>query len=192
MAAFLVVALIVAGTSGGVVSGRWEGEAIASSRWAWLRGIAYWFLTILVTYELAAGAVWDLLRIEYVKVVLAHLGYPQYLLLILGVWRISGALALLAPRFPRLKEWAYAGAFFDYSGAAASHSLAGDRIVAWIFPVIFCGLTLASWALRPESRRSPFATKEPPRIGAWVVPIVTVAAMLVIALFTLPSGKPPL
>jgi len=192
MAAVLVTVLIVVGTVGGLVSGRWEGEAIALDRWAWGREIAYWLITILVTYELAAGALWDLLRIEYVKVTLAHLGYPQYLLLILGAWRIPGALVLLAPRFPRLKEWAYAGAFFDYSGAAASHFLAGDRIAAWVFPVIFCGLTLASWALRPKSRRMPAQGGRPLRVAAWVIPLLTVAAMLVVALFTLPGGKPSL
>src|SRR5579863_6392513 len=114
MAAVLMTILIVLSVIAGVLSARLEGGARPSGRAAWARVIAYWFLTILVTYELAAGALWDLLRIEYVRVMLKHLGYPQYLLLILGVWRIPGALALLVPRFPRLKEWAYAGAFFDY------------------------------------------------------------------------------
>jgi len=65
---------------------------------------------------------WATLRIEYASLALARLGYPPYLLTIFAVWKLPGALALLVPRprFPRLKEWAYAGAFFNYTGAAAS------------------------------------------------------------------------
>jgi hypothetical protein len=67
---------------------------------------------------------------------------------ILGAWRVPGALALLVPRFPRLKEWAYAGAFFSYTGAAASHLLARDT-GQWPAQLIFSVFTLVSWALRP-------------------------------------------
>ena len=147
---------------------------------------------VLVAFDLAAGAVWDLLRIEYVRVALAHLGYPLYLLVILGVSRVPGALTLLVPRFPRLKEWAYAGAFFEYTGAAASHLLMGDH-GQWVGPLIFSGFTMLSWALRPASRRlpgvAPPATEKP--AITWGVPILTVAAMLVVAFFTLPRGAPP-
>ena len=188
MTAVLVTALIVVATIAGLVSGRWEGDPFPSGLGAWAHAIAYWFLTILVTFELAAGALWDLLRIEYVRGMLSHLGYPHYLLLILGVWRIPGALALLAPRFPRLKEWAYAGAFFDYTGAAASHMLVRDQVAAWVFPLIFSGLTMASWKLRPASRCLLLEGKGPLRVGAWAVPVLMVAAMLVVAYCTLPGG----
>jgi hypothetical protein len=124
-------------------------------------------------------------------VVLAQLGYPLYLLIILGVWRIPGALVLLVPRFPRLKEWAYAGAFFNYSGAAASHFLAGDHVGQWAAPTIFSAFTLVSWALRPASRRVPSPPGAEVRAARWAVPILIVAAMLAVALFTLPKGAPP-
>lgn len=191
MAAALVTALIIIATMAGVLTARREGDAPPQGRMALVRSIAYWLFTVFVAFELAAGALWDLLRIEYVRVVFAHLGYPLYLLIILGVWRIPGALALLVPRFPRLKEWAYAGAFFDYTGAAASHFLAGDHAGQWAAPLIFSAFTLVSWALRPPSRRvlNPPATEV--HAASWAVPILIVVAMLSVALFTLPKGAPP-
>ncbi len=126
------------------------------SKAEWARLVAYWLLTVNIAWEMALGGAWDLLRVEYVRVVMAHLGYPPYLLLILGVWKVPCALVLLAPRLPRLpelREWAYAGAFFNYSGAAASHALVGDPVGKWIGPAIFAAMVLGSWALRPPSRR---------------------------------------
>jgi hypothetical protein len=82
---------------------------------------------------------------------MVQLGYPVYLLTILGVWKLLGAIALLVPRFPRLKEWAYAGIFFEMTGAAASWALCGDNASA-LGLLIFAALALASWALRPRSR----------------------------------------
>jgi hypothetical protein len=192
MAPALIIALIAIATFAGVLTSRREEDTQGQRRGALVRSSVYWLFTVVVAFELAAGALWDLLRIEYVRVVLAHLGYPLYLLIILGVWRIPGALALLVPRFPRLKEWAYAGAFFDYSGAAASHILAGDGPSQWVGPLIFSGFTLISWAMRPTSRRLPnVAPTVETRIAPWTVAIGTVAAMLVVAYITLPKGAPP-
>src|SRR5262245_50489910 len=72
----------------------------------------YWFVTAVLVFETVAGSLWDLQRIEYVRAVFAHLGYPLYLLTILGAWKLPGAIVILAPGLPRLKEWAYAGVFF--------------------------------------------------------------------------------
>jgi uncharacterized membrane protein YphA (DoxX/SURF4 family) len=120
--------------------------------------IGYWAITIIVALELLVGGVTDLVHGREVLVVgqpvvlvLAPLGYPVYLLTILGVWKLLGAIALLAPRFPRLKEWAYAGTFFEMTGAAASHVARGDNASA-LGLLIFAALILASWALRPPSR----------------------------------------
>ena len=85
--------------------------------------------------------------------IMEHLGYPAYVMTILGVWYVLAGVALLAPRFPRLKEWAYAGLVFTYTGAVASHLAVGDGADTLIGPVIFTGLAFASWALRPRSRR---------------------------------------
>jgi uncharacterized membrane protein YphA (DoxX/SURF4 family) len=124
-----------------------------------LKGIGYWVTTIIVALELLAGGVTDLIHGpallfvgDPVALVLAQLGYPVYLLTILGVWKLLGAVALLVPRFPRLKEWAYAGIFIEMTGAAASWAARGGGMGDLIWPLAFAFLTLASWALRPPSR----------------------------------------
>jgi hypothetical protein len=71
-----------------------------------IRTIAYWICTFIISFEMTAGALWGLLRIEYVRVVFAHLGHPIYLGTILGVWKIPFALVLFLPGLQRLKEWA--------------------------------------------------------------------------------------
>jgi len=108
---------------------------------------------VLTAAELGVGGVWDLLRLPYVRTVFTHLGYPAYLLIILGAWKVAGAVAILIPRFPRLKEWAYAGAFFSYTGALASHLAVGDGIDKWAVLIVFAGLLTLSWGLRPGDRR---------------------------------------
>jgi hypothetical protein len=192
MKSAILLVLIAILTLAAVLGSRREGDAPPQTRGAWARVIVYWLLTVLVAFEMAAGALWDLLHIEYVRVILAHLGYPMYLLDILGVWRIPCALALFVPRFPRLKEWAYAGAIFNYTGAAASHLLAGGHTGLWVGPLVLTLFTFVSWALRPPSRRlARAAPAGETRAIAWSVPVLIVAAMLVIAFLTLPKGAPP-
>src|SRR5262245_22037420 len=80
------------------------------SRW---HTITYWIFTFLLVFELVAGSLWNLLQIEFVRVQnQVHLGYPRYFSYILGVWQMGAAAVIIAPRFPRLKEWACAGSFF--------------------------------------------------------------------------------
>jgi hypothetical protein len=81
------------------------------------------------------------------------LGYPVYFLTILGFWKAMGGLAILAPRLPLLKEWAYAGIAFDFTGAAWSHVAVGDPAPKAIVPLVLLLIAVASWALRPPSRR---------------------------------------
>jgi DoxX-like family len=117
------------------------------------RAVAYWATTAIIAAELAVGGAWDILRIDYVReIVERQLGYPEYFLVIMGIWKVPGAVVLLVPRCPRLKEWAYAGAVFTYTGAAASHLAVGDGASA-LGPTVFAVIALASWALRPPSRR---------------------------------------
>jgi len=157
-----------------------------------VRAVAYWAFTLIVALEMAAGAMWDLLRIQFVTGVFAHLGYPVYMLSILGAWKLPCAAALLAPGFPRLKEWAYAGALFLYTGAAASHFFSGDRPGNWIGPLVFGAMTLASSELRPDDRRLRAGTAvKPARPVAWIATAATLAVFVVIALLTLPKGPPP-
>ena len=114
---------------------------------------AYWVATALVTAELGAGGIWDVLRIPMVRDVVDHLGYPSYFLVILGVWKLLGTIALLAPGFPLLKEWAYAGVVFTDTGAIASHLIRGYALgeLAVLIPLL--ALTVLSWWWRPPSRR---------------------------------------
>jgi len=142
--------------------------------------------------ELAAGSLWNFLQIEWVTVQLNHLGYPLYLTYILGVCEIGGAAVIIAPGFPRLKEWAYAGSFFNFSGAVASHLLAGEGVTTWLAPLAFSTFVVGSWALRPADRRLPNAVLVPEtRPLAWAVPIGILLLLLVIAYLTLPVGPPP-
>jgi len=118
------------------------------------RIIAYWVTTGLLVFELALGGAWDVLRVPQVRGLIERLGYPPYFLVILGIWKLLGAVALLVPRFPRLKEWAYAGVIFDLTGAVASLLTSGLIDAGTLaYPIVMTGVTVASWALRPPSRR---------------------------------------
>jgi DoxX-like family len=162
---------------------------LSRSRWNWnrIRTIAFWATTFVVVFELTAGSVWNLLQIEWVRVQLNHLGYPPYFIYINGVWQVGGAAAIIAPRFPRLKEWAYAGSLFHFSGAVASHLLAGDGSEVWLPPLVFLMFVIASWALRPADRRLPNAGLAPEtRPLAWAVPIGILLLLFVVSYLTLP------
>ena len=116
------------------------------------RNRTYWTATSIVAFVLLSGGLADLVhRPETVEGML-HLGYPLYFVTLLGFWKVLGGIAILSPRFPRLKEWAYAGAFFDLTGAVVSHAMSGDNTAHLVWPGFFALCTLASWALRPSSR----------------------------------------
>src|SRR5436309_2330284 len=115
--------------------------------------VGYWVCTVLIALSFLSGGVVDLLRPHDALEGMAHLGYPAYFMLILGVWKILGGVALVIPRYPVLKEWAYAGIIFDLTGASVSHIYSGDDVRHILTPLILVGLTMASWALRPESRK---------------------------------------
>jgi hypothetical protein len=119
--------------------------------------IVYWMMTGLVAFFIGGGGasqIWQY-RVNPHSIVPVLL-YPMYFFAILGFWKMMGAIAILVPRFPLLKEWAYAGIFFDLTGAAASCAAVGGygaygfHILA---PLIITGMTVASWALRPDSRK---------------------------------------
>ncbi|HTY11741.1 MAG TPA: DoxX family protein [Bacteroidota bacterium] len=84
---------------------------------------------------------------------ISHLGYPLYLLPLLGAWKILGVIAVLIPKFPLLKEWAYAGFFFAMTGAMYSHLAAGDPASTILPSLLLLVLTLLSWYFRPAERK---------------------------------------
>lgn len=117
------------------------------------RNAGYWTTTTLIALAFLSGGAAYLFRGDLQIRGMAELGYPAYFVIILGVWKVLGGLALLAPRLPLLKEWAYAGIAFDLTGAAFSHAAIGHPAVKVIVPLVLLGITAASWALRPASRR---------------------------------------
>jgi uncharacterized membrane protein YphA (DoxX/SURF4 family) len=118
-----------------------------------IRNVAFWTTTILGPASFVIGGVLNLSQSEQVAETMHHLGYPLYFASILGFWKLAGAIAIVAPGFPRLKEWAYAGFFFDLTAAAASRAAVGDSTADVIAPLVFLALVMASWALRPSSRK---------------------------------------
>jgi uncharacterized membrane protein YphA (DoxX/SURF4 family) len=114
--------------------------------------IAFWLTTALVFVAFVGSGVANLVHAPHIAADMAHLGYPPYFSTILGAWKVLGAVAIVAPRFPRVKEWAYAGMIFDLSGAAISRGVAGDGPGGVVPPLIVSALVVASWALRPSGR----------------------------------------
>jgi hypothetical protein len=116
--------------------------------------IIYWIATIWLSLGMTSSAIVQLLRLEEETKSFSALGYPEYLMSILAVWKLAGVLALLLPRLPLLKEWAYAGFVFVMSGAAISHIIMhhpATEILPSVFLLILTGL---SWYFRPETRRA--------------------------------------
>ena len=118
--------------------------------------ILYWALTLLMFVPATAGAFVELFThgpASIVKIMLA-LGYPLYLMKILGFAKILGGIAILTGKLPSMKEWAYAGFSFDFLGATASHVLAGDAAHA-IFPLLFFVFLAVSYYLWHKTAATP-------------------------------------
>jgi uncharacterized membrane protein YphA (DoxX/SURF4 family) len=114
--------------------------------------ITYWASTAVLAFVLLSGGVAYLVSRADAAAGITQLGYPAYLLGILAVWKVAGGVVVLAPRWPRLKEWAYAGAMFDLTGAAASHLARGNDARHVIVPLVLTIVALVSWATRPARR----------------------------------------
>jgi len=117
-----------------------------------LKNATYWMCTGLLGLDFVVGGAFQIARSPEAVQGFAHLGYPAYFMTLLGVWKILGGLVLLVPGLPRLKEWAYAGIFFDVSAAVVSMIAVGDSWTLALLPLAFVMLTIASWTLRPMSR----------------------------------------
>ncbi|MDO6675468.1 DoxX family protein [Tenacibaculum sp. 1_MG-2023] len=117
------------------------------------KNITYWVLTIFLSIGMLAGGVQQMLQIGGYNDIIKALGYPLYLLSILGVWKILGVIVILAPKLTLFKEWAYAGFFFAMSGAAISHVAMGQNFFEAVPSLILLIITVLSWYLRPDSRK---------------------------------------
>jgi len=118
--------------------------------------IIYWIATIWLALGMVATGAGQLVKMKAGQGgsdMITRLGYPVYLLTLLGIWKILGAVAVLIPRFPLLKEWAYAGIFFVMSGAMFSHIAIGDPISALLPSLLLLILALVSWYFRPADRK---------------------------------------
>ncbi len=120
---------------------------------------AYWICTALTVFFFLPGGLAYAMAVPDVVDGVVLLGFPLYFIRLLGIWKILGAIAVLVPGFPRLKEWAYAGIVFDLIAAAVANATMGDVIGAewWHVPapLMVAVIVIASWALRPPSRRLP-------------------------------------
>lgn len=118
--------------------------------------IVYWISTLWLALGMASTGAVQLMKMKEGQGgadMVTHLGYPVSLLTLLGICKILGSIALLIPKFPRLKEWAYAGFFFIMSGAIFSHVAAGDPITELLPALLLLVLTVVSWYFRPAERK---------------------------------------
>ncbi|MEO8240190.1 MAG: DoxX family protein [Flavobacterium sp.] len=115
--------------------------------------IIYWVATLWLALGMLSTAVVQLIKMDEEVKNFSNLGYPLYLMTLLGVWKILGVIAILIPKFPLLKEWAYAGFFFAMSGALFSHLINGDDAKALFGPALLLVLTILSWYYRPANRK---------------------------------------
>lgn len=118
--------------------------------------IIYWIATLWLALGMVSTGGGQLFKMKAGQggsEMITHLGYPIYLLTILGVWKILGTAAVLIPKFPLIKEWAYAGFFFAMTGAIFSHIESGDSLTSTLPALLLIVLTAVSWYFRPVDRK---------------------------------------
>lgn len=117
--------------------------------------ITYWVSTLWLALGMVSTGIGQLLGLpgQGGSDMLTHLGYPLYLLTIIGVWKMLGVIAVLIPKFPLLKEWTYSGFFFLMTGAMYSHIAVGDPVIESLPSLLLLVLTIVSWYFRPADRR---------------------------------------
>jgi hypothetical protein len=115
--------------------------------------IIYWISTIWLSLGMLSSGIVQLLNVKEETAFIINMGYPAYFLTLLGSWKILGVITVLIPKFPILKEWAYAGFFFTASGAIFSHIALGNAIGEIFPPLLLLTLTIVSWYFRPADRK---------------------------------------
>lgn len=117
--------------------------------------IIYWIATIWLGLGMVSTGIVQIVQMDEEVQKMGTLGYPSYFLIIIGVWKILGVVAVLAPKIPLVKEWAYAGFFFLMTGAIFTHFAVGDEAVEYFGPSLLLILTIVSWYYRPADRKVP-------------------------------------
>lgn len=115
--------------------------------------IWYWIVTVILSFSIFFGGLAQALQLKETVQGFKPLGYPNYFISLIGIWKMLGVIAILIPKFKLLKEWAYAGIFFVMSGAVISHIAGNDVSVQIIAPFLLAVLTVLSWYLRPLNRK---------------------------------------
>lgn len=115
--------------------------------------IIYWISTLWLALGMLSTGIVQLVNMKEETEFMLRLGYPAYFLTLLGFWKILGVIAVLLPKFPLLKEWAYAGFFFSMSGAIFSHAVNGSSGKDFFGPSLLLVLTVVSWYFRPAERK---------------------------------------
>jgi hypothetical protein len=115
--------------------------------------IWYWIITAILSFCIFFGGLAQAMLLQGVVQGFKPLGYPHYFISLIGIWKVLGVIAILIPKFPLLKEWAYAGIFFAMTGAVISHIASGDVKVQIIAPFVLAVFTVLSWYLRPAGRK---------------------------------------
>jgi DoxX-like family len=117
------------------------------------KAIGYWICTVVIALLFLSGGIMQAMRAPAATAGITHLGFPVHFAVLLGVWKILGAIVIVLPGFALVKEWAYAGIVIDLTGASVAHAAMGDGAGNIIAPLVFTLVVVASWALRPASRR---------------------------------------
>jgi len=106
--------------------------------------LLYWIPTALLAVMFLGSGLSSVAGVEQIAASYKGIGYPLSLMGFLGVLKLLGVAALLAPGMRTLKEWAYAGFFFNMLGAAWAHLSVSDPIGKTAFPIVVIGLILMS------------------------------------------------
>lgn len=115
--------------------------------------IIYWVSTIWLCFGMAFSGVLQIMQTDEERQLFDSLHYPHYFMVLLGIWKLLGVIAVLVPKFPLVKEWAYTGFFLAMSGAAVSHIVMGTPTTELIGPILTLILIIISWKFRPADRR---------------------------------------
>ncbi len=115
--------------------------------------IIYWVATLWLSLGMVSTGIVQFIHMDEEVAKMTTLGYPIYFLTIIAVWKFLGVIAVLIPKYPLLKEWAYAGFFFLMSGAIFTHLAVGDSAIEYFGPTLLLILTLVSWYYRPADRK---------------------------------------